>query len=877
MSGSLKIQQGATAATPESGYTTLFASSADNKMYTVDPTGTVRSLEGATGPIGPAGAGGATGYFGSFYSTADQSVATINTPTKVTLNSTSINNGITQSAGTVTISDSGYYKLVVNALASNLDGSAQDITFWLKYNGSDFPNSSHTMSIGARKSAGVPTERLVSFEFFGQAINDNDIVEVYWQTTSTAVTLQAKTGSGIPNSASAWVNVSQVAYNGNDGTSGSSGTSGISGAAGATGAAGTSGTSGITPLGLSAKNYKVAGSDFTQVTPPSGIDWYYDVVFSQPFSSTDYSIDIQWDDTAIGPKYNDLSNVNSQWTITNKTVSGFRANVAYNDTFDTDVADIFIQAIATGETAVSGTSGTSGSSGTSGLAGATGPAGEAGATGDSGTSGTSGISTQVTSTTYGGGISLSLINPPTTGSLSKTGFGSVPDIGVIYRIEQSTDSTQYVIARITGVTATLVNVDYLQRSGTATDTSWKVYISGVNGTSGTSGTTPAISPGLVAGTGTDSMESDASLTTLPANASNFCSIALGDNAIACGIESVGIGSSVQAQSDSSVSIGRGSIAVGCAVGLGHSTFAGGLSSVGLGTFAFAGGACSIVIGEFGNTNASSGIVIGAASNSSATNSPIAIGNTACVSGDYATAIGNQATAVGGGSIMIGNTAQEAAGSARNIALGTCVAIGASKFDNIVMSTRALGMSVNVNNSILMNTGGNNGLGNGSYNVVLASDANNFSNGSNSVSIGGNNQNQGGNYHVQIGYQNQNQGGQQSVLIGRLNTTGSNSANCVAHIGHSNCYSQPTTFSLGFSNTIGATGSVAIGVSNTTSHDDAVVLGNTVSSVAASHTHVDGLYVKTTPTYADNAAAKTGGLVDGQVYRTATGQLQIVYT
>ena len=30
-------------------------------------------------------------------------------------------------------------------------------------------------------------------------------------------------------------------------------------------------------------------------------------------------------------------------------------------------------------------------------------------------------------------------------------------------------------------------------------------------------------------------------------------------------------------------------------------------------------------------------------------------------------------------------------------------------------------------------------------------------------------------------------------------------------------------------------------------------------------------------YADNAAAKTGGLVDGDVYRTSTGDLKIVYT
>ena len=36
-------------------------------------------------------------------------------------------------------------------------------------------------------------------------------------------------------------------------------------------------------------------------------------------------------------------------------------------------------------------------------------------------------------------------------------------------------------------------------------------------------------------------------------------------------------------------------------------------------------------------------------------------------------------------------------------------------------------------------------------------------------------------------------------------------------------------------------------------------------------------IANTPTYADNAAAKTGGLVDGDVYRTSTGDLKTVYT
>lgn len=207
---SIRMKQSATGpSTPPSGYSTLWAKT-DDEFYVTSDTGVVTSLTGPQGPTGPTGPSGAGKYFGSFYSRVDQSVAAINTPTLVATDSYTLANGISALGGRVYIDNKGYYKAVINALASNLDGNAQDITFWLKYNGSDYPYSAHTMSISARKSAGVPTEQLVSFEFLGQAVNDNDTFEVYWQTTSTAVTLQSKTGSGIPNSASVWINVTQL-------------------------------------------------------------------------------------------------------------------------------------------------------------------------------------------------------------------------------------------------------------------------------------------------------------------------------------------------------------------------------------------------------------------------------------------------------------------------------------------------------------------------------------------------------------------------------------------------------------------------------------------------------------------------------------------
>ncbi len=61
MAGSIKIQHGATASTPQAGFSTIWASSADGEFYVKKPDGSVESLVGATGAQGPTGSVGATG------------------------------------------------------------------------------------------------------------------------------------------------------------------------------------------------------------------------------------------------------------------------------------------------------------------------------------------------------------------------------------------------------------------------------------------------------------------------------------------------------------------------------------------------------------------------------------------------------------------------------------------------------------------------------------------------------------------------------------------------------------------------------------------------------------------------------------------------
>ena len=66
---------------------------------------------------------------------------------------------------------------------------------------------------------------------------------------------------------------------------------------------------------------------------------------------------------------------------------------------------------------------------------------------------------------------------------------------------------------------------------------------------------PVVTAGLVAGTGADSMQSDASLTTTAANALGARTVALGNNARAHAADSVGIGSGALAEDGNVIAIG----------------------------------------------------------------------------------------------------------------------------------------------------------------------------------------------------------------------------------------------------------------------------------------------------------------------------------
>jgi hypothetical protein len=130
-----------------------------------------------------------TGY-GSFYSAVTQTLAAANTPQAVTLGSTYEANGTSTSGSRIYLDKAGTYQFSYVAQVANNANSQEYAEFWIKYNGVEYPNSNTRMILQQRKSAGQPSEQLMTLIINGTSLNDNDYIELFWEATSTQVSLK---------------------------------------------------------------------------------------------------------------------------------------------------------------------------------------------------------------------------------------------------------------------------------------------------------------------------------------------------------------------------------------------------------------------------------------------------------------------------------------------------------------------------------------------------------------------------------------------------------------------------------------------------------------------------------------------------------------
>lgn len=129
--------------------------------------------------------------YGAFSSGVDQST-TANTATLMTLNTTDFSaGGVSISSSKITTTTPGIYNLQFSAQFQNTDNTIQDISIWLRQNGTDIPGSTGFVSIPAHKSASAGDEahQITGWNYYIQ-MQANDYVEIWWSTTNATVTIQ---------------------------------------------------------------------------------------------------------------------------------------------------------------------------------------------------------------------------------------------------------------------------------------------------------------------------------------------------------------------------------------------------------------------------------------------------------------------------------------------------------------------------------------------------------------------------------------------------------------------------------------------------------------------------------------------------------------
>ena len=128
--------------------------------------------------------------YGAFSSDQDQTI-TANTATLMTLNTTDFSNGVSISSSKITVATAGVYNLQFSAQFQNTDNQIQDISVWLRQNGTDIVGSTGLVSIPARKSAsaGEEAHQITGWNYY-ISMAANDYIEIYWSATLASVSIQ---------------------------------------------------------------------------------------------------------------------------------------------------------------------------------------------------------------------------------------------------------------------------------------------------------------------------------------------------------------------------------------------------------------------------------------------------------------------------------------------------------------------------------------------------------------------------------------------------------------------------------------------------------------------------------------------------------------
>ena len=165
--------------------------------------GYFRKLTTTLGSLfGPRGGKFMNNPYGAFQSTVDQTAAAANTAYAMTLNTVDYANGVSVASNSrITVVDSGIWNLQWSGQFENPDSQDHDARVWLKINGTVVVGSTGFFAVPS-KHGSVNGHTLVGWNYF-LSLNANDYVELWWETDSTQVSIQAYAAAGsYPSTAS---------------------------------------------------------------------------------------------------------------------------------------------------------------------------------------------------------------------------------------------------------------------------------------------------------------------------------------------------------------------------------------------------------------------------------------------------------------------------------------------------------------------------------------------------------------------------------------------------------------------------------------------------------------------------------------------------
>lgn len=131
--------------------------------------------------------------YNQFQSKVDQTAADVATAYALKLEVTDFTDGIYTAGANdteITFSKSGVYRITYSLQFKNTTNDGQTIDIWFRYNGTDVADSNTRFFVPPRKSTGDPSFIVAVTSYTGNALNDDDYIEIMWRVSDTAVILE---------------------------------------------------------------------------------------------------------------------------------------------------------------------------------------------------------------------------------------------------------------------------------------------------------------------------------------------------------------------------------------------------------------------------------------------------------------------------------------------------------------------------------------------------------------------------------------------------------------------------------------------------------------------------------------------------------------